>query len=214
MKYRWDKLVDSLYNPKTDEFDLSKIPDVYDCIKYDVLHNEDFFQKLRPLYQAIKAVADFVVPQEYGVLRQEKLDIGIRIVKPLLRRIIHNLESGLDEEPESRVHLYFSSESHLHSLRNVFLLSGLPSNNTCATTLEAIELNYMSHGVLRLFEDPSKALDDPWRFYVNVLFSPGCSLDPFTFKKDGHILPVSRPTPVNGKIPLDRFKELFDFVWD
>jgi hypothetical protein len=52
-----------------------------------------------------------------------------------------------------------------------------------------IELNYLSHGVLRLFEDPSRAMDDPNRFYVNVLFSPGAGLDPFIFKQDGHILP-------------------------
>jgi hypothetical protein len=56
-----------------------------------------------------------------------------------------------------------------------------------------IELNYLSHGVLRLFEDPSRAMDDPNRFYVNVLFSPGAGLDPFIFKQEGHILPGMSP---------------------
>lgn len=43
--------------------------------------------------------------------------------------------------------LYFSSESHIHALRNVIQLCGLPSNKTVATTLEATELSYLSHGV-------------------------------------------------------------------
>ena len=66
------------------------------------------------------------------------------------------MEAGLQESPPNRVTLYFSSESHIHSLRNVLLLSGVPLNPTVATTLEAIELNYLSHGVFRLYEDLSK----------------------------------------------------------
>lgn len=98
---------------------------MYDCIKYDVLHNLDFLTDVRPLYRTVKRVADFVMPQEYGVLRKEKLDISGPIVRPLLNRIIGNLEQGLAENPPSRVTLYFSSESHIHSLRNVLLLSGI-----------------------------------------------------------------------------------------
>jgi hypothetical protein len=36
---RWRKLHKDFYNAKKDRFDLSKIPDIYDCIKYDALHN-------------------------------------------------------------------------------------------------------------------------------------------------------------------------------
>jgi inositol hexakisphosphate/diphosphoinositol-pentakisphosphate kinase len=79
---------------------------------------------VRPLYRTVKRVADFVMPQEYGVLRKEKLEISGPIVRPLLNRIISNLEQGLSDNPPHRVTLYFSSESHIHSLRNVLLLSG------------------------------------------------------------------------------------------
>lgn len=159
--------------------------------------------------------------------------------------MIHKLESCMNPRCNSRVSLYFSSESHIHALRNVLLLSGIADNRTVATTLDAIELNYLSHGqsienkhscsenaiatavmlttsmllsfvclsfvtaVFRLYEDVSKPLDDPLRYYVNVQFSPGAALDPHIFTEEGHTLPVSRPVPINGRIPFHIFKAIF-----
>jgi inositol-hexakisphosphate/diphosphoinositol-pentakisphosphate 1-kinase len=37
---RWRKLERALYSQKDDTFDISKIPDVYDSIKYDCIHNK------------------------------------------------------------------------------------------------------------------------------------------------------------------------------
>lgn len=90
--------------------------------------------------------ADFVVPQEYGVLRKDKWSIGCGIVSKLLQRVIDNLYQGLHDNPQTRVNLYFSSESHIHAMRNCLLLSGVADNRTVETTLDAIELNYLSHG--------------------------------------------------------------------
>jgi hypothetical protein len=177
-----------------------------------VLHNLDFLDHIRPLYILVKRVADFVIPQEYGLLHREKLSICGRITKQLIGRIVSNLEQGLQPRPASRVFLYFSSEAHIHSLRNVLLLSGVAVNRTMAHTLESIELNYLSHAVLRLYEDLGKPADDPLRFYVNVQFSPGAALDPFIFTEPQHIMPVSRPVPINGRIPFPVFRKLFSAV--
>jgi len=209
MKARWDSLIAAFYDPVKDTIDPTKLPDLYDCIKYDVLHNAEFLSDIRPLYSAIKRVADFVVPNEYGLLRKDKWLIGVGIGRPLLKRMIGQLESALSPRCPSRVTLYFSSESHIHALRNVLLLSGLACNRTVATTLDAIELNYLSHAVFRLYEDVSRPLDDPLRYYVNVQFSPGAALDPFIFCESGHTLPVSRPVPVNGRVPFHLFKQIF-----
>ncbi len=38
MVTRWGKL-EKDFKLKTGLFDISKIPDIYDCIKYDLLHN-------------------------------------------------------------------------------------------------------------------------------------------------------------------------------
>jgi len=48
------------------------------------------------------------------------------------------------------------------------------------------------------------------RYYVDVQFAPGAALDPFIFMGKDHLLPVSRPIPVNGRIPLEVFKQFVE----
>lgn len=36
---RWRKLLKSFYNEKKQQFDISKVPDIYDSAKYDAIHN-------------------------------------------------------------------------------------------------------------------------------------------------------------------------------
>ena len=36
---RWKKLEKAFYNSEADQFDISKIPDIYDSIKFDCIHN-------------------------------------------------------------------------------------------------------------------------------------------------------------------------------
>lgn len=62
--------------------------DLYDCLKYDVLHNSCFIShdNLSKVYYAVKRIADFVIPQEYGIEREDKLAIGAEIARPLLVR--------------------------------------------------------------------------------------------------------------------------------
>lgn len=83
------KLEKDFYNIQTDRFDISKVPDIYDTIKYDLLHNKDVFQcsNAEELYVCSKALADLVVPQEYGMTIDEKLSIARGMVTPLLRKI-------------------------------------------------------------------------------------------------------------------------------
>uniref|UniRef100_A0A915HEC3 Inositol hexakisphosphate and diphosphoinositol-pentakisphosphate kinase n=1 Tax=Romanomermis culicivorax TaxID=13658 RepID=A0A915HEC3_ROMCU len=65
---RWSKLVkDFKHVKKGGEFvyDISKIPDIYDCIKYDLEHNFRVFNidDMEELYICSKYMADFVIPQ-------------------------------------------------------------------------------------------------------------------------------------------------------
>lgn len=63
---RWYKHEKDLYNSKTDKYNMSKIPDIYDSIKYDMLHNRELLEKNFPnyndLYEASQTLAYFVVP--------------------------------------------------------------------------------------------------------------------------------------------------------
>ena len=41
MLHRWSKLDKDLYNVKKKIWDFSKLTEIYDCIKYDVLYNSN-----------------------------------------------------------------------------------------------------------------------------------------------------------------------------
>ena len=89
MVNRWAKLKKD-FKLRNNKFDISKIPDIYDCIKYDLLHNQQlarlhtllvhtfavsftitfdlFHRRLQlknaePLYSTVRNLADIVIPQ-------------------------------------------------------------------------------------------------------------------------------------------------------
>lgn len=141
---RWSKLEKDFYNRKKEKYEISKIPDIYDSIKYDLMHNRNIlnFDNAINLYTCSKALAHVVIPQEYGITPEEKLKIAQGIVTPLLRKIQTDLKSNLtgiwncDVENVNqlnpnyskgiqtpgrhvRTRLYFTSESHIYSLLTV-----------------------------------------------------------------------------------------------
>ena len=61
---RWSKLEKDFKFPDG-SFAISKIPDIYDCIKYDCLHNSKLlkFDGAMELYRCVKFLSDIVVPQ-------------------------------------------------------------------------------------------------------------------------------------------------------
>lgn len=63
MARRWGKL-EKDFKTKGN-FDISKIPDIYDCIKYDIQHNSHAigFDQAEELYTYAKYLADIVIPQ-------------------------------------------------------------------------------------------------------------------------------------------------------
>lgn len=63
MLRRWAKL-EKDFKTKNGRYDISKIPDIYDCIKYDVQHNISLkLENTMELYRLSKALADIVIPQ-------------------------------------------------------------------------------------------------------------------------------------------------------
>ena len=89
---RYVKLYKDFYNKTKNKFDISKIPDIYDNIKYDIIHNKSIIGDTAiELYKIIAYLADFVMPLEYGIKIEEKIKIGIKFVKPLLNKIYNDL---------------------------------------------------------------------------------------------------------------------------
>ncbi|XP_035824670.1 inositol hexakisphosphate and diphosphoinositol-pentakisphosphate kinase 2 [Aplysia californica] len=199
---RWAKL-EKDFRLKNGRFDISKIPDIYDCIKYDLQHNQKTlqFKRAQELFMCSKALADIVIPQEYGITKEERLHIGQNYCTPLLRKIRCDLLQCINEpttddnatrldskysngvaSPERfvRTRLYFTSESHIHSLLAMLRYGDFldeEKDDQWKRSMDFIgacaELNYMSQIVLMMFEDPAKDEDSDERFHIELHFSPG-----------------------------------------
>ncbi|KAI9256202.1 histidine phosphatase superfamily-domain-containing protein [Sporodiniella umbellata] len=142
-KERWEKLFNNFCqaNPEKPAADFwpdpSSVPELYDSLKYDALHNRQFLEvifsdpqvgsdsstasydsgnkhsihsantDLRNLYAYVRELFHFVAPQEYGISEKEKKTIGMLIGLPLLKSIIHNLEDFKQSE-KPKTRLYFT----------------------------------------------------------------------------------------------------------
>ncbi|XP_012392740.1 inositol hexakisphosphate and diphosphoinositol-pentakisphosphate kinase 2 isoform X18 [Orcinus orca] len=197
MLRRWSKL-EKDFKTKNGRYDISKIPDIYDCIKYDVQHNGSLkLENTMELYRLSKALADIVIPQEYGITKAEKLEIAKGYCTPLVRKIRSDLQRTQDDDTVNKLHpvysrgvlsperhvrtrLYFTSESHVHSLLSILRYGALCDESKDEQWKRAMdylnvvsELNYMTQIVIMLYEDPNKDLSSEERFHVELHFSPG-----------------------------------------
>ncbi|XGW19262.1 hypothetical protein V3C99_003246 [Haemonchus contortus] len=188
------------------EYDISKIPDIYDNIKYDMEHNPDLCVnnegEFERMYVCVKNMADIVVPQEYGIRKENKICVAQRVCTPLLKKIRNDLHRCIEcsEEDESqtrldprasqgiatplrhvRTRLYFTSESHIHTLMNLIRYGGLCSVDDkkwqrAMNFLSGVtEFNYMTQVVLMVYEDSRTDSNATGmeRFHIELLFSPG-----------------------------------------
>uniref|UniRef100_A0A671KTL1 Inositol hexakisphosphate and diphosphoinositol-pentakisphosphate kinase n=1 Tax=Sinocyclocheilus anshuiensis TaxID=1608454 RepID=A0A671KTL1_9TELE len=197
MLRRWSKL-EKDFKMKNGRYNISKIPDIYDCIKYDVQHNSLLkLDNTMEIYRLSKALADIVIPQEYGISQAEKLDIAKGYCTPLIRKIRSDLQRTQDDDTVNKLHpvysrgvmsperhvrtrLYFTSESHVHSLLSVLRYGALCDEAKDEQWKRAMdylkivsELNYMTQIVIMLYEDPNKDPSSEDRFHVELHFSPG-----------------------------------------
>jgi inositol hexakisphosphate/diphosphoinositol-pentakisphosphate kinase len=247
MLERWGKLHKDFYSNKTNMFDLTKVPDVYDMIRYDILHNSHL--QLSGMEELYRLAADFdrcVVPQEYGIDREDKRYIGSKMCGALMEKIKSDLilsannyhptpedlkylgdsisstphkphpiisttvpvgggESNSMKDESSllykldqshaedmqinsfnrcvRTRLYFTSESHLHTILNVFRFP--KPDSPFSLSKESLDMlnnitsvSYLSQFVIRLFEDRR----DPNKYHCELLFSGGVTEDPVNDK--------------------------------
>ena len=89
-----------------------------------------------------------------------------------------------------RTRLYFTSESHLHTVLNALRFAGeegtnpLLSDRGVAIINSTPELCYLTQIVMRVFEDSRYPLADPRRYRVEILFSPGANATPFHMEEN------------------------------
>lgn len=134
-KERWDKVIEDFVEKPNEP---SRASELADMLSHDGLHNRVFLEKifssekddddhklerLHRLYRLSKALFGFVCPREYGITPEEKEQIGLLTSQPLLQSIVHRLEESRDVK--GLCALYFTKESHVHTLLNLILSSKL-----------------------------------------------------------------------------------------
>jgi hypothetical protein len=180
---RWEKLIKEFCDVDDPQFNPGKVCELYDSLKYDALHNRDFIERMfspvedktdlsliKHLYKNAKIFFDLVAPREYGLTNEERLAIGMAMSKGLLNAIIKDLETCRDSTtPLSR--LYFTKESHIHTLLNIVLLSNLP---ICTRNHNFGEMDYLSQITFELYEGSWEGnTNDTKEYSLRLGFSPG-----------------------------------------
>ena len=177
---RWEKLFREFCDIERNQFEPSKVSELYDALKFDLLHNREYLNYsfyhptenlTKKLCTISKAIFDIIGPHEYGIENEEKLEIGSKNVQLLLRNIVEELHAAKESDtPFTR--LYFTKESKVYSLLNVVLLSGIKTNYK-PTDIQ--ELDYLTQITFELYEKQgsfynNRTLTD---YALRIGFSPG-----------------------------------------
>ena len=93
---RWRKLEIDFFDRKSEQFNISKIPDIHDSIRYDMIHNFKYFGAMADdigfkIYEYSDKLARFLTPFEYGITRETKFHIGMTVIEPLFKKIKSDL---------------------------------------------------------------------------------------------------------------------------
>ncbi|MCP9260070.1 Inositol hexakisphosphate and diphosphoinositol-pentakisphosphate kinase [Dirofilaria immitis] len=139
------------------EFDISKIPDIYDNIKYDMEHNPDLCTnnegQFERMYLCAKNMADIVVPQEYGISENSKVIIGQHVCTPLLKKIRSDLHHCVENQNEDDTQTRLdprASQGIATPLRHV---DDKKWQRAMHFLSSVTEYNYMTQVVLMVYED-------------------------------------------------------------
>lgn len=123
------------------------------------------YSYLRELYTLAKILFEFICPQEYGIEAKEKLDIGLLTSLPLVKQILHEMES-MQKGTECRSVFYFTKESHIYTLLNVIYESQI---QTKLSRNQLPELDYLTQIGFEIYETEDK------KHSIRLSISPGCN---------------------------------------
>ncbi|KJP86142.1 hypothetical protein AK88_04193 [Plasmodium fragile] len=106
IQVRWKSLTKMWFKKNKNNYDTSKIPDIVDNIRFDLIHHHSYLgcglDKAFEIYNQIEPLANFISQAEYGITPEEKVKIGVNIVGKLLRKLIHDVTFYRDEEVRNK----------------------------------------------------------------------------------------------------------------
>ena len=137
-----------------------------------------------------------VGPQEYGIERREKREIGLLTSWPLLHQIEQYLHASMEDDSPGRASFFFTKESHIQTLVNLILFSEI------AIVMPRIpELDYMAYMTFEVYE---REKGDVREFSVRIALSEGAHAMPLDTSLDAkHALQVQPRRVLTNHVPLD-----------
>ncbi|KAJ1339742.1 hypothetical protein BSLG_005648 [Batrachochytrium salamandrivorans] len=128
---RWEKLFHDFIDVEQAQFEPSKISELYDSLKYDLIHNRDFLQGVfasstqdslvRKLYNLSKELFDIIGPHEYGIDNKEKLEIGFQNASYLLKHLLSDLDTAR-ASPSIHLFVLYQGEQDYLSIEHCFVV--------------------------------------------------------------------------------------------
>lgn len=210
---RMRSIAESFYKRKDGSYDVSKISDIVDLLRYEVLQRRailttDIQNTLKQAWDAAKILAKVTVHQEFGLADLWKFAIASLICNDLLKYIIDDLKSpGLL--------FYFTSESHLHGLLNLLLCSPI---SKCQVERDSVSsVDFLSHFIFKAYTDSS----DGRCSRIEVYWSRGSAHSPYKLDTSSSesVLRVQEPIlmsdiliPSDLQDMLDSSKDIIDLI--
>ena len=237
---RYNKLYQEFFDLESKQFKISKVIEIYDNIKYDIIHNKSIISSDGyELYNTIHKLACFLMPMEYGITDEQKISISQDFINPLLTKIEQDLlwidkseklnkNSRIskilsDEEIQNedikfkqiRTRFYFTTQSHMYPLLNALLYGGnsilVDENNEGKKVWNIFDMDYCSYIVFRLYENFNVSENDENRFRIEILISSGANKDP-KLSDNNHLLTINPWIVLNDHLNLEEIKKYFGSV--
>mmetsp|Transcript_65034 Transcript_65034/g.188572 ORF Transcript_65034/g.188572 Transcript_65034/m.188572 type:complete len:1100 (-) Transcript_65034:45-3344(-) len=98
---RWRKLQEELWDKKANTWNVSKLPEIRDAVRFDLIHHPKIGKSLWPVWEAAKCVNDVIVPREYGVDLKSRVKIGAVVCQRLLKKLLIDLSNSVNVEKQA-----------------------------------------------------------------------------------------------------------------
>lgn len=92
---RWKKLNEDLWDKKKEKWNISKVPEIHDAVKYDLIHHKQLASGFADLCAVSKRLNDVIVPREYGPDQLNRARIGGMVCQRLVRKLLIDMTNCL-----------------------------------------------------------------------------------------------------------------------
>jgi len=225
---RWVKMYSSFFSSAKNEFDIGRIPELNDCIRYDILHNRELVgEEGRAILEKTRFLSKLVSNLEYGFSGEDKKQYCSGVIRKLMRKIwtdlkywmsveMPNSEELIEDQNDSwfqslprhiRTRFYFTSLSHLNSF--LALVSHTAKQWPTKSHLDSImSLEYLGHFVIKLYEDEMRGPFHPKRFRGELWISSGVNLNALE-SIEQHTAPIFPGVLLHSKLRFEDLHKLF-----